>query len=110
MCPAKFDDGLAVNGIANLKDPGITPPKVKRSVQAEFSNEARRKHGHFSGEYGVVVGSDGKAQDLCITQSVGYGLDAKAAKAISQYQFSAAKKDGKPVPVRLTIEVDFTLY
>jgi outer membrane biosynthesis protein TonB len=39
------------------------------------------------------------------------GLDLKALEAVRQYKFRPAMKDGKtPVPVMVTIEVDFRLH
>ena len=42
-----------------------------------------------------------------LSRSAGYGLDAKAAEAVGQYEFSPATKDGKPVAARIHIETNF---
>jgi outer membrane biosynthesis protein TonB len=36
-------------------------------------------------------------------------LDEKAIEAVSQYRFKPAMKDGVPVPVKITVEVNFHL-
>jgi hypothetical protein len=41
---------------------------------------------------------------------LGYGLSEKAIEAVMKYRFKPAMKDGKPVPVRVNIEVYFRLY
>jgi len=56
---------------------------------------------------GLVVGRDGEPQNICVSRSAGYGLDAKAAEAARQYGFAPATKDGKPVAARIHLEVDF---
>jgi len=39
------------------------------------------------------------------------GLDQKALEAVRKYRFKPAMKDGKtPVPVMITVEVNFRLY
>lgn len=117
-CPAKFDDSLATNGIAGKEDhAGLTQPKPKRQVNAEFSNQARReiREQHIKQFQAVsivsfIVDVNGNPQDLCLMKPAGYGLDAQAAKAVWQYRFWPATKDGKPVPVRLHVEVNFRTY
>jgi hypothetical protein len=39
-----------------------------------------------------------------------YGLDAQTEKAVGQYRFNPATKDGKPARARISIEVNFRLY
>jgi TonB family protein len=116
LCPAKFDDSLATDGIAaHFRDEGVTPPVVRHSVEAKFSDEARqqKRKGQeldFVVVMGLVVSNNGGPQNICIARSAGYGLDAKAAEAVQQYKFAPASKDGEPVAARLNIEVDFRLY
>jgi TonB family protein len=122
LCPAKFSDSLTTNGIADANDKSVTPPKVNHFAEAEFSDDARRALGVVKKKknqavefYGVIVMSlvvddRGSPKDLCISKSIGYGLDANAAKAVRQYKFDPATKDGKPVAKRISIQVNFTLY
>jgi TonB family protein len=113
LCPAKFEDSLATDGIAGqLREEGVKPPMVLHSAEAEFSNEARklRRKGQeldFIVIMGLIVGPNGGLKNICISRSVGYGLDAKAAEAVRQFQFAPATKDGQPVAARIHIEVDF---
>ena len=41
-CPAKFDDSLESNGIANKGAEGVTPPGVKSMAEAEITDKALR--------------------------------------------------------------------
>jgi TonB family protein len=74
--------------------------------------EIRQNHHapEFESVVGLVVGVDGKARDICLAHSAGYGLDVNAAAAIQDYRFAPAIKDGKPVAVRVTIQINFRLY
>jgi TonB family protein len=63
----------------------------------------------FEADLSLVVDITGRPQDVCLTQSAGWGLDAKAAEAVQKYQFNPAIKDGKPVAARIVVQVKFQL-
>ena len=46
-----------------------------------------------------------------VTQSLDkkYGLDDQAVKAMKQWSFKPGTKDGKPVTVRVDVQMSFTL-
>jgi TonB family protein len=116
LCPATFDDSLATDGIAGKNDKTVAHPVPTHQPAAKFSDEARRqgkdRQGirHFEADLSLVVDTAGTPQNICVTQSAGWGLDAKAAEAVQKYQFKPATEDGKPVAARLTVRVDFHLY
>jgi len=90
---------------------GVSAPVVIHSVEAEFSDEARRAKYQGVCLISLVVDSQGNPQNIRVARALGMGLDEKAIEAIRQYKFKPAVKDGKtPVPVPITIEVDFRLY
>ena len=90
---------------------GISAPEVVHSVEAEFSDEARRAKYQGVCLISLIVDAQGNPQDIHVARALGMGLDEKAIDAIRQYKFRPAMKDGKtPVPVMITIEVDFRLY
>jgi TonB family protein len=45
-----------------------------------------------------------------IVRSLGMGLDENAMKAVRTYKFKPAMNGKTPVPVQITIEVNFRLY
>ena len=84
---------------------------VIHSVEAEFSDEARRTKYQASCEVSLIVDAQGNPQNIRVVQAAGMGLDEKAIEAIRQYKFKPAMKDGRtPVPVQITILVNFRLY
>ncbi len=90
---------------------GISAPTVIHSVEAEFSDEARRAKYQGVCMVSLIVDAQGNPQDIHVARALGMGLDEKAIEAIKQYKFKPALKDGKTaVPVMITIEVDFRLY
>jgi TonB family protein len=89
----------------------ISAPDVIHSVEAEFSDEARRAKYQGVCLISLIVDAQGNPQDIRVARALGMGLDEKAIEAIRQYKFRPAMKDGKTaVPVMITIEVDFRLY
>jgi TonB family protein len=86
-----------------------TPPVATHWVEAEFSDQARRER--FSGAVmiSMIVNEEGMPTNLKVVRSVGHGLDEKALEAASQYRFKPALRDGKPVAVRITMEISFRM-
>jgi len=89
----------------------VSAPVVLHSVEAEFSDEAPRAKYQGVCLISLIVDTQGNPQNIHVARALGMGLDEKAIEAIRQYKFKPALKDGKtPVPVQITIEVDFRLY
>jgi TonB family protein len=89
----------------------ISAPVVIHSVEAEFSDEARRAKYQGVCLISLIVDAQGNPTDIHVARALGMGLDEKAIEAIRQYKFKPAMKDGRTaVPVMITIEVDFRLY
>jgi TonB family protein len=49
------------------------------------------------------------AHNIRIVRSLGLGLDEKAIEAVTQWHFKPGSKDGQPVTIAATIEVNFKL-
>ena len=89
----------------------ISAPVALNSVEAEFSDEARRAKYQGVCLISVIVDAQGNPQNPRIVRALGMGLDEKALEAVRKYKFRPAMKDGKtPVPVMITVEVNFRLY
>jgi len=59
----------------------------------------------------ATITPDGKAIQISVVQGLGLGLDEKAIEAVRTWRFKPALgPNGKPAPVRQTIEVTFHLY
>jgi TonB family protein len=88
---------------------GVTPPSVAHKVDPSYTEEA--KEAKIQGTVGLslVVNSQGRADDVKVTQSLETGLDLNAVAAVSQWLFKPGTKDGQPVDVAVKIEVNFRL-
>jgi len=60
--------------------------------------------------YHVVVGSDGKVEEVVAGRPIGFGLDEGADQTIRKATFQPAMKDGRAVPVALDLVVSFRIY
>jgi periplasmic protein TonB len=91
---------------------GVSEPKLTYSVEAEFSDEARRAKYEGTVVISLIVDAQGNPQNIRVSRSLGMGLDEKAVEAVRQYKFKPAieAKSGKPVPVPISVEVRFRLY
>jgi TonB family protein len=88
---------------------GITPPVVETRVDPVYPEEYRR-----AGIGGIVVleaavSQAGTVENVGVLKSLAPGLDMAAARAVSQWRFKPAMKDGKPVPVLFSLTINFAL-
>jgi TonB family protein len=103
--------GLA--GAADSKDepiidmgPGIVAPRVTHQVNPVYKDEEGFR---ITGSVivGLVVSSKGEPKDVHVVRSLDKAVDQSAVEAVQQWQFEAAKKDGQPIAVRITVEIRF---
>jgi TonB family protein len=78
--------------------PQYTPEAMEARIQGTVRLEA-------------VVLDTGEVGDVEVTESLDtvYGLDDEAVRAIRQWRFEPGTKDGKPVAVRIEVEMSFKL-
>ena len=90
---------------------GVTLPKATKQVHPEYTPEAKAQRIEGTVALNVVVKADGAVGDVQVTRSLDsvYGLDTNAVKAMKLWQFAPGTKDGKPVAVRVAVEMNFTL-
>jgi TonB family protein len=100
------------NGVDNNGEPymvgnGVSAPDTVLSPPAKCSNEARRAKYQGIVLVTLTVDAQGDPQNQHEPRPIGMGLDEEALQAVQGYKFKPAMKDGKPVPVRITIGVNF---
>ncbi|MEO8049682.1 MAG: TonB family protein [Acidobacteriota bacterium] len=87
--------------------PGVTPPRVIRKVEPEMTALSRADHIQGTVVVQLVVTEKGRAGDIQVISPLGYGLDENAIAAIQKWEFVPGQKDGHPVPIMATVEVNF---
>src|SRR5439155_1628811 len=75
----------------------------------QYNAEARKGHLWGTVVLTLVVGPDGLAHDIRVIRSLGMGLDESAIETVGEWRFRPGAKEGKPVAVQATIQVDFRL-
>src|SRR5882724_10147877 len=89
---------------------GVAAPKLIYDPEPEYSEEARKAKYQGTCVLSVIVGPDGLAHDIKVTNTLGLGLGEKAIEAVKKWRFEPAVKDGKPVNVLISVQVNFRLY
>src|SRR5580692_9544820 len=89
---------------------GISAPQPVSTPDPDYTEEARRAKRQGTCTLWLIVDSAGHPRDIRVVHGLGFGLDAKAMEAVQQWRFDPALKDGKPVSVQISIEVEFKLF
>jgi len=100
---------------------GVTAPKPTYTPSPPYTDQARKKKISGGCVVALVVDAQGNPQNAHITRSIAEGLppklkkaseglDQNAVTALMQYRFEPAEYQGKPVPVRVKVEVHFAMY
>jgi len=88
----------------------VTPPRPIHTPDPDYDKASRQAKVQGTVVLSTLVAEDGKPQDIKVARSLNPALDQKAIEAVSRWRFAPATKDGKPVAVRLQVEVTFRLY
>jgi len=83
---------------------------VVSKVDPEFTTEARQKKLAGVVLVNLIVDAKGKPQNVHVGRGIGSGLDQNAVAAVKKYKFEPATENGKPVPVALSVEVNFQIF
>jgi len=102
-------EGGGVGGGVFRVGGGVTAPALLFKKEPEYSEEARKAKYQGTVLLYIEVDPNGRATNIKVQRSLGLGLDEKAIEAVKQWKFKPGYKDGKPVTVAATIEVNFRL-
>jgi periplasmic protein TonB len=103
--------GGGTGGGAYRPGNGVETPRLLRDVRPAYTAEAMRAKVQGIVLLECVVMPDGTVGDIQIKRSLDktFGLDAEAIKAAKQWKFVPGTRLGQPVPVLVTIELQFSL-
>ncbi len=98
-------------GVARLGDAGLTPPKAVKQVKPQYTPDAMRAKIEGFVTLECVVKADGTVGDVRVVKSLdaSHGLDDEAVRAAKRWRFSPGRKNGKAVPVVVSLELTYTL-
>jgi len=89
---------------------GISAPTAISAPDPDYTEEARRAKKQGTCVLWLIVDSAGHPRDIRVMRGLGFGLDEKALQAVKQWKFQPALKDGRPVDVQISVQVEFHLY
>jgi len=96
------------NGVYKIGG-AVTPPALILKMEPEYTEMARLAKYQGKAVLYVEIGPDGVPRNIRVIRSLGLGLDEQAVDAVSQWKFKPGMRDGVPVTVAATIEVNFRL-
>jgi TonB family protein len=105
LVPAQSPDPSSEEPVYDL-GPGVTPPRVIKQVNPHYAtNHGVRAVGSVI--IALVVSSKGIPKDPRVVKGLDKDLDESAVKAVKEWLFAPAQKDGKAVAVRVSVQIEF---
>jgi TonB family protein len=96
--------------LAQVGVDGVMPPKPVYTPEPNFSSFAKEHKFQGLVILSAVIGVDGKVHNPYVTQPAGMGLDEQAIEVMKSWRFNPGMKDGHPVPVEMSLQIQFNLY
>jgi len=102
--PIPAEPGVLIAGLdgAGIPECIYCPPPL-------YDDDARAAKYQGTIELSVVVTPEGRADSILVLQGAPFLLNKQAVEAVQKWKFKPAEKDGKPVPVRVPIEITLRL-
>jgi TonB family protein len=88
---------------------GVSEPRVISEVRPDYTPETKAKGIEGIVTLDCVVLTSGRVGQVRVTKPLEPALDDAAIRALRQWRFVPGTKDGKPVPVQVSVEIAFTL-
>jgi TonB family protein len=102
-------EGGSIGGGVFHAGGGVSAPVLLFKKEPEYSEEARKAKYQGAVVLYIEVAPSGKPTHIRVVRSLGLGLDEKAIEAVTHWKFKPGYREGKPVTVAATVEVNFRL-
>jgi len=104
-------NGSKKDTVAEVYEPGgsIKAPKLLHYVEPEFSSKSKEAFIEGTVKISTVITAEGRPSETRIVHGLNAEEDRTAVEALKQWRFQPGTKDGKPVNVRVIVEVAFHL-
>jgi protein TonB len=101
----------ATRGAIVTPSPDMTLPVLMNSVRPQYTQDALASQIEGNVLLSCVVRADGTVGEVRVVRSLDsvHGLDAQAVQTVRQWTFKPGRKAGKPVAVRVPVDIKFTL-
>jgi protein TonB len=94
--------------IFQVAEGGITAPRIVSRVAPTYPEEVRKAKIGGTVVLFVEITTSGTVTNVVVLQGLGKGLDESAVSAMKQWKFAPATKDGRPVAVMMTVEMNYS--
>ena len=98
---------LLISAFAGLAQ--NSQPSVQYKQDPEYTAFAKEAKITGTVVLSVVIAENGTATRISVVKSLDPGLDQKAIESVQTWVFRPALRDGEPVAMRATIEVNFRM-
>ncbi len=89
--------------------PGVKQPQCMHCPDPGYSDAARAVKFQGTVVLSVLVTAEGQVSGIYVLKGAPFGLTDQAIKATKNWRFQPGQKDGKPSPVRVSVEIAFRL-
>lgn len=92
-------------------EPGgdVKPPKLAHYVEPAFSSSSKEAFVEGTVKISTIITSEGVPTDLRVVSGLNTDEDRTAVEALKQWKFQPGTKSGRPVNVKVTVEINFHL-
>jgi TonB family protein len=87
----------------------VTPPKLIHYVEPSVSHTSDAAFQSGTVRIVTIITRDGIPIDLHVTKGLSADQNRAALKAVKEWRFRPGLKGGRPVDVKVTVEVEFRL-
>lgn len=88
---------------------GVGDPTCVFCPTPSYNGVARAAQSQGKVELSLVVTADGQVKSVLILKGEPFLLNKQAIEAVQKWRFKPAEKDGKPVSVRVPVEITFQI-
>jgi TonB family protein len=89
--------------------PGVQTPRLRHKQEPTYPPDALAQQVQGTVVFQLIIDEKGRPTDIHVISPLGFGLDERAQAAIEKWEFDPGTKNGKPVRIWCTIEVNFRL-
>jgi TonB family protein len=97
-------------GVVKFDAPGVSPASCFYCPDPEYSDAARSAKFQGKVVLSVVLTAGGSATSIYVLKGAPLNIREQAGKAIENWRFRPAQRDGKPVPARVPIEITSVFF
>jgi len=103
--------GIGSGGDGEVPGNGVSWPRLVQEVKPNYTPDAMRARVEGMVELEIIVLADGSVGRVDLVRSLDsrFGLDQEAISAVRRWRFDPGRRSGQAVPVRVGVELSFTL-